>query len=117
MELSKLYKMIHGDYQNVLERIEDKQLIENFVIRFLDDSSFEQLIGHLNKNDIKQAFYSAHNLKGVTQSLGFDRLGEYTGAVCEELRKKTAPSESLLRQLQEEYNCVITAINKNKKDI
>lgn len=117
MTLPELYERVGGDYQDVLERLDDDQTILTFVLRFPSDTSYDQLMQYLSEKDIKHAFYAAHTLKGTTQSLGFDRLGNCAVTVCEMLREGSAPSEHLLEQLQTEYQCVITTIQAFKNGI
>lgn len=117
MTLSELYEAVGGDYPNVLERLGDMETVENFALRFSDDSSYAQLLQCLRDNNLKRAFYAAHMLKGISQSLGFDRLGNCVETLCNELRKEIAPSEILMQQLKSEYRCVITAINDFKSGI
>ena len=117
MTLSEVYEMVGGDYQNVLERLDDKETVENFVLRFLDDSSYVQLLQYLQAGDLKRAFYAAHTLKGISQSLGFSRLGACVETMCRDLRKGAEPSEIILHQLKTEFYCVITAINDFKDSL
>ena len=117
MTLSELYEVVGGDYQNILERLGDKETIENFVLRFLDDSSYVQLLQCLQTSDLKHAFYAAHTLKGISQSLGFSRLGDCVETLCRDLRKGAAPSEITLHQLKTEFHCVIMAINDFKSSL
>lgn len=111
MTLSELYEAIGGDLGNVLERLGDMETAEHFLLIFPDDLSYSQLMHSLQENDLQQAFRAAHNLKGVSLSLGLKRLGECSGVVCQKLREGIAPTETLLQQLKTEYRCVITAIN------
>lgn len=117
MTLAELYEAVGGDYSNVLERLGDKQTIQKFVLKFSDDSTYDRLLRYLREKDMKHAFYEAHTLKGITLSLGFDRLGSCVGTLCENLRNETAPSEILLQQLKTEFQCVNTAINDLKNCI
>lgn len=111
MTLSELYEAVGGDLGNVLERLGDMETAEQFLWMFLDDSSYSLLMHSLQENDLQRAFRAAHNLKGVSLSLGLKRLGDCSKAVCQKLREGIAPSETLLQQLTAEYRCVITAIN------
>ena len=115
MTLSELYEALGGDLNDVLERLDDSETIEHFLIAFSDDPSFSQLTQSLSENDIQSAFRAAHTLKGVSLSLGLTRLGNVSGAVCENLRAGIRPSDTLLKQLKTEYRGVISAINNFKK--
>lgn len=83
----------------------------SYISLSLDDPSYSQLTQSLSENDIQSAFRAAHTLKGVSLSLGLTRLGNVSGAVCENLRAGIRPSDKLLKQLKTEYRGVIAAIN------
>lgn len=117
MTLDELYEEVGGNYLDVLDRLDDKETVECFVIRFLDDTSYTQLLKHLQKHNLKGAFYAGHTLKGISKSLGFCRLGDCVAGVCDDLRCGNAPSEVAIQQLKTEYNCVIAAINSFKKSL
>ncbi|MGN0547321.1 MAG: Hpt domain-containing protein [Acutalibacteraceae bacterium] len=112
MTLSELYEALGGDYNDVLERLDDPETVEHFLIAFSADPSYSQLMHSLSGNDIQSAFRAAHTLKGVSLSLGLKRLGNVSGAVCENLRAGIRPSDTLLKQLETEYRGVISSINK-----
>ena len=116
MTLSELYKTVGGDIDDVLERLEDAEIVESFVLRFEDDPSFYALLRGLKENDLKSAFRAAHTLKGISFNLGFRRLGDFASVLCDELREGILPSEISLRQLKSEYGCVISAIRSLKNN-
>lgn len=76
MILENFYAKIGGNYNEVLERLLSEKRITSFVIRFLDDNSFETLCQYLDNKDYDSAFNSAHNLKGLAQNLGFTKLAK-----------------------------------------
>lgn len=117
MALSKLYEAVGGDLEDALERLGDTETIKHFSLMFPDDPSYSLLLRSLRENDIRGAFHAAHTLKGVSQSLGFKRLGDCSEAVCEKLRNGIRPPEMILRQLETEYGCVINAIDNFKKGV
>ena len=43
MSIEDLYSSIGSDYEEVFSRLPSKQLIEKFIVRFIDDKSFERL--------------------------------------------------------------------------
>lgn len=115
MTLSELYETLGEDLNDVIERLGDMETVEHFLYIFSDDPSYSRLMRSLQENDFRRAFSEAHTLKGVSLSLGFKRLGDCSGALCEKLREGSAPSEFLLQQLKTEYYCLIAAINNYKK--
>lgn len=52
MTLKECYIAIGGDYENVLERLRSERLVQKFVLRFLDDKSFELLCTSLNEKKL-----------------------------------------------------------------
>lgn len=51
MILENFYAKIGGNYNEVLERLLSEKRITSFVIRFLDDNSFETLCQYLDNKD------------------------------------------------------------------
>ena len=103
MTLSELYETVGGDLRNVLERLGDVETVKHFLLIFSDDPSYSLLMRNLQEASLECAFRAAHTLKGISLSLGFERLGGYSGALCEELQEGIPPSGILLQQLKTEY--------------
>lgn len=87
MTMRELYGQIGGDYQDVVRRFGSEMITKRFVIKFLQDNSFEMLGNALNHCDIKGAFQAAHTLKGVCLNLGFGDLYQVSADVTEKLRE------------------------------
>ena len=86
MELKECYKLLGGDFDDVLNRLRREQIIEKFIYKFLDDASFSQLQEAVkNKND-EEAFRAAHTLKGICQNLSFTQLYKSSSHMTEALR-------------------------------
>lgn len=116
LKLYELYEEVGGDITNVLERLEDIETVEMFVLEFESDPSYAMLLQYLRENDLKSAFRAAHTLKGIGYTLGFKRLGDCAANLCEKLREEMPPSSIALRQLKTEYNRVLDAIKSQKSD-
>ena len=56
--------------------------------RFLNDTNMEMLCDALNRGDMKQSFFFAHTLKGVTGNLGLTPLYQEVCAIVEPLRAR-----------------------------
>ena len=41
MTLQECYEALGGDYQDVISRLRSDRLVQKFVLKFLDDSSFD----------------------------------------------------------------------------
>ena len=101
---------------NVLERLEDIETVEMFVLGFPSDPSYSMLLKNLQENDLKSAFRAAHTLKGISYTLGFQSLGDCAAELCDKLREGLLPSSTVMQQLEKEYNHVLTAIEKLKNN-
>ncbi|MGI6014721.1 MAG: Hpt domain-containing protein [Oscillospiraceae bacterium] len=114
LTLSEFYEEVGGDIMNVLERLEDIETVEMFVLGFPSDPSYSMLLKNLQENDLKSAFRAAHTLKGISYTLGFQSLGDCAAKLCDQLREVLLPSATVLQQLETEYNRVLTAVNRLK---
>lgn len=111
MTLKECYEALEGDYEDVIKRLMSEKLVQKFVLRFLNDSSFENLVNDLKNGNYDDAFRDAHTLKGVTQNLGFTKLFLSSDSITEALREKNIDeANSLLPQVEADYNQTISAI-------
>ena len=114
--LSDFYEEVGGDIMNVLERLEDIDTVEMFVLGFPSDPSYSMLLKSLQENDLKSAFRAAHTIKGISYTLGFQSLGDCAAKLCDKLREVMLPSATVMQQLETEYNRVLTAIKRIKNN-
>lgn len=66
----------------------NKALYKKFLIKFLDDHSYEAIAEHVGGGNYEEAFNSAHTLKGVSANLGLDPIYKGASEVTELLRGK-----------------------------
>lgn len=79
-----------ADVDMTLKRFMGNEAIYlKFIMKFLDDKSFENIKENLEKNDYEEVFKSAHTLKGVTANLGLDPITSVSSQICELLRGKS----------------------------
>ena len=111
MNLEECYEAIDSDYDDVMRRLGSETLVRKFVLKFLDDTSFQGLKG-LENQDAELAFRSAHTLKGVCMNLGFTKLFEVSSALTEELRDKEIKENTteMFEEVEREYTRTIEAI-------
>lgn len=86
MTVKECYEKMGSDYENVLLRLDSDAMIKRFALKFLEDLSYSNLKTALQVNDSGEAFRAAHTLKGVCQSLGFDKLFAVSSEITEMLR-------------------------------
>ena len=114
MTTKEFYEKIGEDYEAVLTRLGTDKMVHHFALKFLQDPSFNNLKEAVSADDGFTAFRAVHTLKGVTQNLGFAKLGEAASKLTEYLRadKQLAGSEVLYAAVQEQYNKVVDALKE-----
>ena len=112
MNVRGFYEKIGADYEGVLSRLGNEDMIGRFVMKFPNDMSLDNLKKALEAKEADQAFRAAHTLKGVGVNLGFDRLYEVSAALTEHLRGKDTidGAPELFSKVEEEYDKTIQAI-------
>ena len=111
MNLEECYEVMDSNYDDVMRRLGSETLVRKFVLKFLDDTSFQGLKEGFENQDAELAFRSAHTLKGVCQNLGFDNLYTVSFEITEKLRERaTEGSEELFAKVEEQYKKTTDAI-------
>lgn len=118
MTLQECYAALDGSYEDVIGRLRSERLVQKFVLKFLDDGSFQLLLSSLEAGNGSEAFRASHTLKGMCQNLGFTRLGESSAALTEALRKGEMNSDpALLNAVKADYEMTAAAIKAYKTDM
>lgn len=107
MTLKECYAVI-GDYNEVMKRLPRESMVIKFIFKFLDDKSYGNLMTSIQNKDYKEAFMSAHTIKGLCQNLSFTRLYESSHLITEALRSDS-PDENLISELAEKVRADYTA--------
>ena len=111
MTLKECYAAMGGDYDEVLGRLRSEKLVNKFVLRFLDDKSYDLLCSSRETKNYEEAFRAAHTIKGVCSNLSFTVLGRSSSALSEALRNGYTPeADGLAEQVKEEYRQTVAAI-------
>ena len=90
MTVQELYQSIDGNYDAAKGILMMDKLITKFVIKFLDDKSYEKLANAWAARDVSGAFEGAHALKGVCANLGMNKLSGLASELAEEFRPGSA---------------------------
>ncbi len=118
MSLKECYVCLGGDYEDVLGRLRSEKLVQKFVLKFLNDGSYDLLCKSLEAEDYEEAFRAAHTIKGVCQNLSFTRLYVSSNQLTESLRQGWNPeAEELVKQVKADYKQTIAAIHELQKEI
>ncbi len=116
MQLEECYATFGGSYEDVKSRLMKDDLIKRLIIKFLADTSYDNLEKAMNEKNYGDAFRAVHTLKGVSQNLSFDVLSHSTEGLTETLRKwETVPVDEAVcqqqwKQVMEAYQTVTDAI-------
>ena len=62
MTLQECYAAMGGNYEEVLGRLRSDRLIQKFVMKFVNDSSYQLLLDSMASGDYEEAFRAAHTI-------------------------------------------------------
>ncbi len=113
MGLKECYLDIGGNYEDVVGRLYSEKLVRKFVMKFLNDPSYELLESSLKAEIYDEAFGASHTLKGICQNLSFTRLQQSSSALTEALRSGFSPEvPELMQKVTADYQQTAAAIRK-----
>lgn len=111
MTLQECYIAIVGNYEDVLSRLRSERMVQKFVLKFLDDKSFDTLCRALEAGIQEEAFRAAHTIKGMCQNLSFTKLEQSSSLMTEALRAgDMAGAQALSERVVEDYERTVEAI-------
>lgn len=117
MTLQECYAALDGDFAGVSGRLPSEKFIQKYVLKFLDDGSYELLLRSMEEENWEEAFRAAHTIKGVCQNLSLTRLADSSSALCESLRGGTPPASGLAEQVSADYQETVSAIQAFREGI
>ena len=111
MTIQECYEQMGLNAGSVLERLGSETILKKFVVKFLDDPSFQSLKEGLEEKDGEKAFRAAHTLKGICLNLGLVRLYKVSACLTERFRGVEFNGyEDAYEKVQQEYQNTINAI-------
>lgn len=111
MSIKECYEKCGGDYEKVVARLCNEAVVQKFLIKFLEDNSYESIFENLKENKLEDAFRAAHTLKGVCQNLGLENLYRSSFEVTEALRNgENATTKEMMERLAMDYEDAVVAI-------
>ena len=117
MTLQDCYAALGGDYADVSARLHSDRLVQKFLLKYLDDPSFQQLCTAMEAKDYEQAFRAAHTIKGVCQTLSFTQLLDSSSQLCDALRHGWTPeADPLLERVKADQFTVTAAIQSFREE-
>ena len=113
MTLQECYEKMGGDYAEVSERLVSDERIAKYVVKFLEDPTYQMLCEAIEIDDDKAIFLSIHTLKGLSQNLGFGRLYEASHEMTEAVRGGVKlENMSLFETVRDAYLVTINVIKE-----
>ncbi len=114
MQIQEFYEKIEGDYENIKGRLRSDDLIQRFVLKFLNEKSFEEMMVTAENNDVENTILTSHKLKGVVANLSFDKLFTLLTALLADLRQENQDTVNmeLIQKIKEEYEYTIKMIGE-----
>lgn len=118
MTLQECYSALGGDFEDVKRRLPTDRMVQKFVLKFLNDPSFQLLCDSLESENYPEAFRAAHTIKGVCQNLSFSQLQESSEKLTEALRDGPTPEvPALFAQVKADYQRAADAIRAFEKEL
>lgn len=113
MTIRECYAKTETDYNDVHNRLGSENMVKRFALKFLNDTSFEELKEGIRLEDGEKAFRASHTLKGVCLNLGFTGLGKASAEITEKLRgRDTSGCDELLKNVEEQYTSLVSALRE-----
>lgn len=120
MKINDFYDLIGEDYSEVESRLFNGKFVKKFVLKFIDDLTFENLEKALNEENLEKAFQESHTLKGICLNLGFSQLFKSVNELTELLRplkeENFQEAKYVFEQVKKDYYNIIQAIKKLDQD-
>lgn len=87
-------------------------LLLRFLKKFVEDESYETLVGGLQNNSIKEAYKAAHTLKGLCANLSLTNLNRLAGAQAEFLKNENMEAaREIMGDITCEYEKIVDVLN------
>ena len=111
MTLKECYAALEGDYEGAMSRLPSEKFVQKFVLKFLNDGSYDLLVRSMAEENYAEAFRAAHTIKGVCQNLDFTRLYRSSSELSEALRNGFTPeAPALAERVKTDYLQTVEAI-------
>ncbi|WP_288175149.1 Hpt domain-containing protein [Sporofaciens musculi] len=115
MTVRECYEAMGADYEDVFGRLRKDERIQKFVLKLLNDKSYELLMNSMETGNMDEAFRAAHTLKGVCQNLSITALYHSSAELADRLRggqEYGEDVEPLLEQVKKDYTLAMDCIRK-----
>ena len=110
---------LDGNYDEVVQRLQNEYIVEKFMFKFLKDKSFNFLKISIQNENYEDAHRYVHTIKGICQNLSFTRLFESSSLVTNALKENDWDKAiDMMPKLSEDYYETINVIRdfKNSRE-
>ena len=115
MTVKECYDAMGADYEDVFVRLRKDERIQKFLLKVMNDKSYDLLCSSLESGDMAEAFRAAHTLKGVCQNLSLTPLYKSAAVLSDRLKEQTeygSDIEPMLDRVREDYERTISCIRE-----
>ena len=118
MTLKECYAALNGDYDEAMGRLRSERLVQKFVLKFLEDGSYDLLCRSMESGDVAEAFRAAHTIKGVCANMAFNALLDSSSQLTELLRAGEAgpQAQEQFQKVQADYAQTVQAIQAFREE-
>ena len=118
MTLQECYAAMGGDYEGVMGRLRSERMVQKFVLKFLEDGSFDLLCSSMEAGDLSEAFRAAHPIKGECANLAFSALLKSSSQLTELLRAGDMgdQAQELFQRVKADYAKTAQAIQAFREE-
>ena len=119
MTVKECYEEMEGDFEDVASRLRTNERIKKFLVKVLNDTSFDLLCKSVEEENWEEAFRAAHTLKGVCQNLSITKLYKSASLLSDSLREGKRDNQEIipmLKQVEKDYEHVTNCIKMLEKE-
>lgn len=113
MTVKECYDNMKANYDEAFSRLRSDDRIKKFLLKVLNDPSYDLLIESMQNKKVEEAFRAAHTIKGICLNLAITGLGYSASVLTEALRGRKeygADLEPLLQKVKKDYSLTTVCI-------
>ncbi|MBP1736687.1 MAG: hypothetical protein H6Q60_568 [Oscillospiraceae bacterium] len=118
MTMEQVLTVAGADIGEVYDRFcGNEAVLKKYLLRFCEDETYRRLALRLKEQDCGAIEFDAHALKGLSATLGFQKLSAACGALTLAARNGEVSGLTVLfGQVAEEYEHVVSALRQLDAD-
>lgn len=115
MTAKECYNAMNADYEDVLKRMGNEERVKKYLVKYLKDPSYLELVSAMEVKNYKEALDAAHTLRGVCKILSFTEFENSSSELFESLKMENIEeAEKLLPIVKEQYKKTVDLIAQVK---